>query len=123
MFRAHGTSTSPLAPAQARRPPRIPRELITKGRGLDIRTRLDIHRFLLLGWREDSIANHVGVSLSTVYQIEQNLKRYGSTRKPTNPNVVLGHPRKISAEDEQALFDELYRSGWMFHDEMAYWLY
>lgn len=121
MFQAHGIARAP-APARRRRLPVIPQELTTKGRGLGPRPRLDIYRYLLLGWPYGDIADCVGVSLSEVYRIEQNLKLYGSTRKPSS-NATLGRPRKLSTEDEQALYDELFQSGWMYQDEIVYWLW
>ncbi|KAF2180112.1 hypothetical protein K469DRAFT_673397 [Zopfia rhizophila CBS 207.26] len=112
MYRAHGVSTAPLTRAQTRRAFVIPKELKTKGRGLDGRRRLEIYRYLLLGWHHDSIADFAGVSVSEVYAIERNLKLYGSTRKPSNLDVVLGRPRKIEPEDETGcLFQTLYSSS------------
>ncbi|KAF2174857.1 hypothetical protein K469DRAFT_704078, partial [Zopfia rhizophila CBS 207.26] len=100
----YGINGCPLTPAQARRPPALPQQLITKGRGLDPRRRLDIYRFLLLGWHHVDIADTVDVLLSEVYKIEQNLRLYGSTRKPSKPGVVLGRPRKLTPDDKQALW-------------------
>ncbi|KAF2191629.1 hypothetical protein K469DRAFT_654739 [Zopfia rhizophila CBS 207.26] len=100
MYRAHGVSTAPLTRAQTRRAFVIPKELKTKGRGLDGRRRLEIYHYLLLGWYHDSIADFAGVSVSEVYAIKRNLKLYSSTRKPSNPDVVLGRPRKIGPKDK-----------------------
>jgi transposase len=122
MFRAHGVSRAPRA-SNTRRAPVIPQELTISCRGLDGRTRVNIYRFLLLGWPCEDIAAREGVSRAEVYRIKQNLKLYGSTRKPRDPNVRLGQPPKISPEDKQALFDELFWSGWMYQDEIAYWLW
>ncbi|KAF2185775.1 hypothetical protein K469DRAFT_156544 [Zopfia rhizophila CBS 207.26] len=111
MFRAHSVPTGPLTPAQVRRPPTVPRELLTKKHRLDVRKRLDIYRFLVFGWHEVDITKYMGVSRSEVYQIERNLKLYGSTCKPSNPGVQLGRPRKIGSKDKQALPKELHQSS------------
>ncbi|KAF2182109.1 hypothetical protein K469DRAFT_713202, partial [Zopfia rhizophila CBS 207.26] len=115
LCRAHGVGQRP--PAQ--RPPTIPKELYSTNPGLPIRTRLNIYRFFLLGWSHQLIADRENVSLSQVYKIEHNLKTYGSTRKPSS-GARIRRPPKLSAEDKLALFNELFRSGWMYQDEMVY---
>jgi transposase len=81
---------------------------------------LNIHRFIELGWKPQAIADREGCSLSMIYKMEQTILTYGTLRKPIQGK--LGRPLKVSREDEEALFDEMVRSGWMYQDEIAYWL-
>ncbi|KAF2194113.1 hypothetical protein K469DRAFT_709623, partial [Zopfia rhizophila CBS 207.26] len=117
LCRAYGVGQRP----PARRAPTIPKGLYSTNPGLPIRTRLNIYRFLLLGWSHQLIADREDVSLSEVYYIDGNLRKYGSTRRPSS-GARLGRPPKLSEEDKRALFDELFCSGWMYQDEIVYWL-
>jgi hypothetical protein len=55
-----------------------------------------------------------------VYKIQENLRGFGTLRRPVSGRI--GRPPKISDEDGEALLEELVRSGWMYQDEMVYWL-
>ena len=114
MYRAHGLGRHTKPPI-ARLPP------TTSTRGLSDQTRTNINRFLILGWSYQTIANHEGCSVHAVRNVEENLQGYGLTRKP--PTGILGRPSKISVEDGEALFEHLVRSGWLYQDEIASWLY
>ncbi len=72
-------------------------------RGLSLSTRSQILRYLLLTWRSDNIAVKCGVSLQTVYNIQNNIIRYRSTEK--SQYWLLKHPSKLTVVDKQALFD------------------
>lgn len=115
MFRAYGVTPIPpiSEPPAAQRP---------STRGLSNRTRLNICQLLLLGWPYQLIADREGCSISSVYKVSANLRTHGSIRKPVDNLKPLGRPRILSKEDEEALFEELVRSGWMYQDEMVHWL-
>ncbi|KAF9730282.1 TPR domain-containing protein [Paraphaeosphaeria minitans] len=89
--RAHGvrTSLSALEP-----PPAGP---FYAAHGLTNLKRLEINRYLCLGWHEQEIADQA------------------LTGK-------LGRPPKLAKEDSLALRGELLRHGWMYQDEMVWWL-
>ncbi|KAF2621929.1 hypothetical protein BU25DRAFT_415623 [Macroventuria anomochaeta] len=90
MYRAHGVGRQPHAPT-----PRLPPPM--SNRGLSNQTRLNICRFLLLGWNHQTIANCEGCSLHAVRNVEDNLVDSGSVQKV--PTGVLGRPSKIDVED------------------------
>ena len=90
-------------------------------RGLPPSTRAQVLRYLLLAWHPDNIAVECGVSLQTIYNIQNNLVRYGSTGKPQYQ--LLGRPSKLTVADKQALFDWLLREGWRHQNEMVSWLW
>lgn len=125
MYRAHGVTR----PRQLDNPNRSSRFALqipaapNKERGLKARTRLNVHRFLLLGWGSMEIADREGITERSVYNIQKNLREYGSTRKPPSSTTRLGRPPKLTEEDKDALSEELFRSGWMYQDEIVYWLW
>ena len=114
MYRAHGLGrhTKPATP-------RLPPSKST--RGLSDQTRINIFRYLRLGWKYQTIANFEGCSVHAVRNVEENLLDHGSIRK--HPTGVLGRPSKISPEDGNALFEHLVRSGWLYQDEIVFWLF
>ena len=114
MYRAYGLGRRPRPPTSRDPPP-------TSNRGLSTQTRLNICRFLLLGWSRQLIANHEGCSIHAVTNVEHNLLDCGSVRKV--PTGILGRPSKIGVEDGEALFEHLVRSGWLYQDEIVYWLF
>lgn len=63
-----------------------------------------------------------GVSRSTVYEWRRNLLEYGSPVAPST-GKKLGRPFALTAADEDALFLELLHRGWMYQDEMAFFLH
>src|SRR5436309_8956504 len=77
-------------------------------------------RYLLLGWRSDAIAEECHVGVSTVYEMQSNLMRYGNITKPHLR--LLGWPRKLTEADKQALFTLLVMEGWRYQDELVWWL-
>ena len=87
--------------------------------GLTTRKRLDITRSLLLGVHSKTISQEVDCCRTAVDNVARNLRVYGCVRKPVGK---LGRRRKITDEDEEALFEQLVRSGWMYQDEIVYWL-
>jgi hypothetical protein len=76
MYRAHGVSTRPLP----RRPP--PAAAIHLSRGLSNRKRINIVRFLLLGWHPELIAARENCGRTAVYNVMANLKNHESTYAP-----------------------------------------
>ena len=91
-------------------------------RGLSDKTRLSICDKLLLQWPIESIASSERCSETAVRNVLDNLRTYGSVRKPPAAVKPLGRPLKIREEDAEALFGELVRSGWMYNDEIVHWL-
>jgi transposase len=83
--------------------------------------RLDIVRFLELGWPVADIAIQVRVSPTAVYNTLQNLVRYGAPVKPQFSKV--GRPRKLSQADEDRVFEWLLEEGWRDQDEIVKWLH
>ena len=51
-------------------------------------------RYLMLGWRPDAIVKETLVPLSTIYEWQRNLMRYGSAAKPHT--FVINRPKKLS---------------------------
>jgi len=90
-------------------------------RGLPAPKRARILRYLLLGWRPHAIAEECNVGERTVYNIEENLFRYGSIVKPRYR--MLGRPSKCIEAGKNALLEWLLRKGWRHQDEMVYWLW
>src|SRR3954447_14489604 len=88
MYRAHGIS---IVPRQPRPAPYIK----PSTRGLETRVRINICRFLLLGWTREQIAEREGCSLSAVRNVEMNLRDHGSVRRPQEPAGKLGDPLKL----------------------------
>ena len=74
MYRAHGLGRQPKPPT-LRLPPTVSK------RGLSNQTRVNICRFLILGWKNQTIANREGCSLHAVKNIEDNVLENGSVRK------------------------------------------
>lgn len=68
------------------------------------------------------IATQEDVSLSTVYNLQRRVKKYGSPAKPTNLYKDLGRTTKIAEEDSSALYRQLMLHGWMQQDEIVAWL-
>lgn len=114
MYRAHGVSSLACPLAEAVAAP------VYTTRGLSTRTRLNIHRFLELGWGIDAIAARELCSRHAVTNVKGNLESYNCLRKPVAGK--LGKPSKIQPDDGAALFTELVRSGWLYHDEIVSWL-
>ncbi|KKA22574.1 hypothetical protein T310_3365 [Rasamsonia emersonii CBS 393.64] len=106
-------------PGAYRYPPERPRRRLT--RGLSPVKRAQILRYLLLGWRPDNIASECHVAVRTVYNIQNNLMRYGSVCRPHYRQ--LGRAHKLSDADEEALFQYLLSEGWRSQDELVYWLW
>ncbi len=78
-------------------------------------------RYLMLGWRPDAIFKETLVPVSTIYEWQRNLMRYGSAARPHT--FIMGRPKKLSWQDETALLDWLLQEGWHMQDEMVYWLW
>ena len=78
-------------------------------RGLPASTRARLLRYLLLAWHPSAIADECGVSLSTIYQVEQNLIRYGGVGRPLYRK--LGRPSKLTEADAKALLQWLLHEG------------
>ncbi|KAK7177818.1 TPR domain-containing protein [Paraphaeosphaeria sporulosa] len=112
--RAHGvrTSLSALEP-----PPAGP---FFAAHGLTNLKRLEINRYLCLGWHEQEIADRVGCSRHAVRKVYNNTITTGCVRKALTGK--LGRPPKLAKEDSLALRGELLRHGWMYQDEMVWWL-
>jgi transposase len=89
--------------------------------GLSLRTRLNIHRLLQLGWSVPSIAQREHCCERTVYRLQSTILTHGTLRPPLQ-GTSAGRPRKITEEDGDALFSEMLRSGWLYQDEMVHWL-
>lgn len=104
-------------PSPLPQPPRGPQ---FANHGITTRKRLDICRYLLLGWPCQTIADEVGCSRKAIFNVQDNLLSHGSVRKPLQNK--LGRSCKITEEDATALFDELYCHGWMYQDEVVRWL-
>jgi transposase len=66
------------------------------------------------------IATAIGISERSAWRWQNNLRKYGSIRRPTQ--IPLGRPHKLSVADEKALLHELRNTGWMYQDEMIQWL-
>ena len=114
MYRPYGISArQPNIPPPMRGPQ-------FSGRGLSLRTRLNIHRFLELGWHPEAIASREGCSRHAVSNVQNNLRNFGYFRKPLQGK--LGALCKIQPTDGEALFEELMRTGWLYQDEIVYWL-
>ena len=99
--------------------PRLPTTF--PSRGLSRQLRVRILCFLLLGWPAHTIAADCRVHLSMVYNYANNLLRYGSIRAPRL--CKLGQPQKLTASDEEAVFELLLTEGWRRQDEIVFWLW
>ncbi|KAF2184015.1 hypothetical protein K469DRAFT_709879, partial [Zopfia rhizophila CBS 207.26] len=117
-FRAVGLPRS-LAPP----PPGGSNHLYYKNRGHTPDKRRQIYRFLQLGWSPNAIAEQVGVGKTTVYDFYSNVKEYDCPTKPTHLFKTLGRPTKVTEENAEALYEELAVHGWMYQDEIVYWLF
>jgi len=109
MYRAYGTYTRPpRLPPPSRdplSPTYAPLYLI---RGLSTCTQLNIYQFIALGRTPQEVADWEGCSVAAVYNVIQNIKRNGSTRKLIEG--TLGRKSALSHEDGEALFNKLVRS-------------
>jgi transposase len=68
------------------------------------------------------IATQEDVSLSTIYNLQRRVKKYGTPAKPTNLYKDLGRTTKIPEDDARALYRQLMLHGWMQQDEIVVWL-
>lgn len=89
-------------------------------RGLSDAVRIDICRYLLQNLNAKGIAKQVNCSERAVYNVKQNLMKYGNVRAP--PQTALGARVKISDEDSEALYEALVANGWMAQRRMRDWL-
>jgi hypothetical protein len=56
-----------------------------------------------------------------VYNYANNLLRYDSVR--ASRLCKLGRPQKLTASDEEAVFELLLTEGWHCQDEIVFWLW
>ncbi|KAL8799946.1 MAG: hypothetical protein Q9182_005516 [Xanthomendoza sp. 2 TL-2023] len=82
-------------------------------------------RYLLLKWTPDAIAAELNVGRSTVYELEGNIYRYGSSKRP--PRAAKGRSSKLTVAARKALFSFIAANptasqqemGWMLWEEFA----
>ncbi|KAF2462532.1 uncharacterized protein BDR25DRAFT_338227 [Lindgomyces ingoldianus] len=89
MYRAHGVARIPRTRDQSL----SPRPPTFTERGLSTRTRLNIWRFLELGWHPLAILDREGCSERAVYNIQSNIRAHRSLRVPLKGK--LGAPNEI----------------------------
>ena len=82
----------------------------------DASKRAEIFDHLLKGWKVSEIAERCNVGKSTIYNLKNNLVRYGSVKKPSDK--VLGRPPKLKEEDKQSLLSWMLVDGWKSQDDM-----
>jgi transposase len=68
----------------------------------------------------DVAAVQLNISYTTAKRWLPNLRRYNSIHCPFG--MAMGRPRKLSLDDEKALFEALLDCQWMYQDEMVFWL-
>src|SRR6266536_613374 len=102
-------------------PERLPAASYLRTHGHPSSTVATVVRYLMLGWRPDAIARETFVGLTTMYEWQSNLMRYGSATKPHT--FIMGRSKKLSRQDEMALLEWLLQDGWHMQDEMVYWLW
>ena len=61
-----------------------------------------------------------GAALSTIYKIDANLAKYGTTMRPHC--FPLDRPQRVTKEDKDALLEWLLREGWRTQSEMVEFL-
>ncbi|KAF2466025.1 uncharacterized protein BDR25DRAFT_306469 [Lindgomyces ingoldianus] len=79
------------------------------------------YHLLMLGVPIPEVIIRSRASRSTVYDIHQCLMKYGTITHPRTRR--LGRPPRLTPADREALFNELVAHGWMYQDEMKWWLY
>jgi transposase len=77
-------------------------------------------RLMLEGVTPEVAAAQTNIGFSTAKRWSRNLKRYGSIHSPYKS--AIGRPRKLTINDETALMEALLDCGWMYQDEMVFWL-
>lgn len=88
---------------------------------LDAAVRDRITRLLALEWRPAAIARVEQTSVTVVYNIQANLRSFGSS---TTPRLrQLGAPRLITRGAGRLLQQHLHHNPWMYQDEMAEFLW
>ncbi|KAI9656044.1 MAG: hypothetical protein M1821_005105 [Bathelium mastoideum] len=89
-------------------------EYVQDHRSLDPETRAEIERLVEDQWKPQAIAEKLGLSKKTVSAALRSYKRHRS--RPPRPEAVRrGRPSKLTAADEEALFNWLRQVGW--HDQ------
>jgi transposase len=78
-------------------------------------------QLLLLGNKAEWIAEKLHVSKWSVDELRRNLLRYGSVKKPSLQK--LGRPPILTQADKDAIFEQLLQESWMYHDEIAWWVW
>ncbi|KAI9684552.1 MAG: hypothetical protein M1822_005640 [Bathelium mastoideum] len=89
-------------------------EYVQDHRSLDPETRAEIERLVEDQWKLQAIAEKLGLSKKTVSAALRSYKRHRS-RPPPPEAVRRGRPSKLTAADEEALFNWLQQVGW--HDQ------
>lgn len=78
-------------------------------------------RYLLLRWKPEDIAHEIRCHPSTIYRIQANLWKYGTSVKP---HIRLkGQPCKITPATEALLIDFLVRNPTSNQTEMAWFMW
>lgn len=120
MLRAHEGRTP--VPTNPRRPQRVApiRTLPEARRGLPHSKRAEIFSQLRLGRSSRAVASSVQCDRSTVDRLIRNVVKYGEFTSPYR--MKLGRDEVLDESDKQALFEELLFHGWMYQEEIKYWL-
>jgi transposase len=83
-----------------------------------------VHQKYMEMWRQgvhvEAIAVQLGLGRSTAFLWQKNLLMYGSIKEPGQK--PLGRPHNMTIADEKALLEVLETHGWMYQDEMIWWL-
>jgi transposase len=115
----HDTDARSTATPEADTPREKPQY---RNRGLPPDKLASILRHFESGQSARYIASQEDVSLSTVYNLQRRVKKYGAPAKPTNLYKDLGRTTKIPEVDADALYRQLMLHGWMQQDEIVEWL-
>jgi transposase len=78
-------------------------------------------RLLLAGKKLPDASIDLNIPEGTLSRWQANLHKYGSVVPPVC--LPMGRPHCISEDDEKALLECLLQEGWMYQDEMIYWLH
>ena len=89
-------------------------------RGCSSLKRLQIVKYLQLGWRPNASAKELNIRLQIKYNTKSNIARYRSVVKPLYTR--LGRPPKFTKADKEAVLELLLQEGWRQQAEIVHWL-
>ena len=82
-----------------------------------------IHRYLLLHWRPDAIAEKLHCSSATVYRIQKNVFMYDQATRSIDTHLFRGVSSRISLAIEKFLIQYFEKQPWAYQKEMMWFLW